>query len=236
MVYKCGSNNYEKLYPPTLWGKGGLLNLVLRLCSLTVTTRDICLEVLITFPFYTQPGSIHVSDLIWMWPKLSHKTGILLLGPTRDNYGIHLQCKVYNTQWGSPSASDPWAKNTGQRATKGTVLTSQSLSPWCDCRRLGSTLASWRWQDINVGNPLWRRALFKPTFITNWLSIHNTVHVMCSDDIADKCICELSQRAWYRVDTLAGPCGRGHGLGPFSLHKKRQVCKRVSHFEVRRGF
>ena len=62
-------------------------------------------------------------------------------------------------QWGSPSASDPRAKNTGQRATKGTVLTSQSLSPWCDCRRLGSTLASWRWQDINVGNPLWRRAL-----------------------------------------------------------------------------
>ena len=51
-------------------------------------------------------------------------------------------------------------QNTGQRATKGTVLTSQSLSPWCDCRRLGSTLASWRWQDINVGNPLWRRALF----------------------------------------------------------------------------
>ena len=62
-------------------------------------------------------------------------------------------------QWGSPSASDPRAKNTGQRATKGTVLTSQRLSPWCDCRRLGSTLASWRWQDINVGNPLRRRAL-----------------------------------------------------------------------------
>ena len=62
-------------------------------------------------------------------------------------------------QWGSPSASDPRAKNTGQRATKGTVLTSQSLFPWCDCRRLGSTLASWRWEDINVGNPLWRRAL-----------------------------------------------------------------------------
>ena len=51
------------------------------------------------------------------------------------------------------------AKNTGQRATKGTVLMSQSLSPWCNCRRLGSTLASWRWQDINVGNPLWRWAL-----------------------------------------------------------------------------
>ena len=62
-------------------------------------------------------------------------------------------------QWGSPSASDPQAKNTGQRATKGTVLTSQSLSPWCNCRRLGGTLASWCWQDINVGNPLWRRAL-----------------------------------------------------------------------------
>ena len=45
----------------------------------------------------------------------------------------------------------------GQRTTKGTVLTSQSWSPWCDCRRLGSTWASWRWQDINVGNPLWRR-------------------------------------------------------------------------------
>ena len=63
-------------------------------------------------------------------------------------------------QWGSPSASDPRAKTTGQRATKGTVLTSRSLSLWCDCRRLGSTLASWRWQGINVGNPLWRRTLF----------------------------------------------------------------------------
>ena len=38
---------------------------------------------------------------------------------------------------------------------------SQSLSPWCDCRRLGSTLGSWRWQDINIGNPLWRWALLK---------------------------------------------------------------------------
>ena len=66
---------------------------------------------------------------------------------------------VLMLKWGSPSASDPRAKNTGQRATKGTVLTSHSLSPWCDCRRLGSTWASWRWQDINVGNPLWRRAL-----------------------------------------------------------------------------
>ena len=60
----------------------------------------------------------------------------------------------FHGKWGLPSASDPRAKNTGQRATKGTVLTSQSLSPWCDCRRLGSTLASWRWQGINVGNPL----------------------------------------------------------------------------------
>ena len=66
---------------------------------------------------------------------------------------------LWLSHWGSPSASDPGVKNTGQRATKGTVLTSQSLSLWCDCRRLGSTLASWRWQDINVGNPLWRRAL-----------------------------------------------------------------------------
>ena len=45
-------------------------------------------------------------------------------------------------------------KSTGQGATKGTVLTSQSLSHLCDCRRLGSTWASWRWQDINVGIPL----------------------------------------------------------------------------------
>ena len=45
------------------------------------------------------------------------------------------------SEWGSPSASDPRAKNMGQRATKGTVLTSQSLSPLCDCRRLG---ARWR--------------------------------------------------------------------------------------------
>ena len=67
----------------------------------------------------------------------------------------------HSQEWGSPSASDPRAKNTGQRATKETVLTSQSLSPWCDCRRLGSTLASWRWQDINVGNSLWRRALLQ---------------------------------------------------------------------------
>ena len=64
-------------------------------------------------------------------------------------------------QWGSPSASDPRAKNRAQRATKGTVPTSQSLSLWCNCRRLGSTLASWRWQDINVGNALWRRTLLQ---------------------------------------------------------------------------
>ena len=55
----------------------------------------------------------------------------------------------------------------GPRATKGTVLTSQSLSPWCDCRRLGSTLGSWRWQDINVGNPLWRRALLAKAVMPN---------------------------------------------------------------------
>ena len=66
---------------------------------------------------------------------------------------------ITSLKWGSPSASDPRAKNTGQRATKGTVLTSQSLSTWCNCRRLGSTWGTWRWQDINVGNPLWWRAL-----------------------------------------------------------------------------
>ena len=53
------------------------------------------------------------------------------------------------------SAGQKYGPTCHQRA----VLTSQSLSPWCDCRRLGSTLVSWCWQDINVGNPLWRRAL-----------------------------------------------------------------------------
>ena len=78
----------------------------------------------------------------------------------KQSHASHCGQVLYRReQWGSPSAWDPRAKNTGQRATKGTVLTSQSLSPWCDCRCLGSTLASWRWQDINVGNPLWRRAL-----------------------------------------------------------------------------
>ena len=81
---------------------------------------------------------------------------------------IRVLFKATSCQWGSPSASDPRAKNTGQRATKGTVLTSQSLSPWCDCRRLGSTWASWRWQDINVGNPLRRRTLL-PAVPFYWL-------------------------------------------------------------------
>ena len=81
----------------------------------------------------------------------------------------HFTTNLY--QWGSPSASDPRAKNTGQRATKGTVLTSQRLSPWCDCHCLGSTLASWRWQDINVGNPLWRRTLLVTYNI--WYLNHN---------------------------------------------------------------
>ena len=76
------------------------------------------------------------------------------VGMTADRMKLTEQTLPPVMQWGSPSASDPRAKNTGQRATKGTVLTSQSLSPWCDCRRLGSTLTSWRWQDINVGNPL----------------------------------------------------------------------------------
>ena len=78
-----------------------------------------------------------------------------------DHLRRWFQTGFTRNQWGSQSASDPRAKNTGQRATKGTVLTSQNLSPWCDCRRLGSALASWRWQDINVGNPLWRQALLE---------------------------------------------------------------------------
>ena len=42
---------------------------------------------------------------------------------------------------------------------KGPCWRHRVLSPWCGCRRLGSTLGSWRWQDINVGNPLWRWTL-----------------------------------------------------------------------------
>ena len=57
-------------------------------------------------------------------------------------------------KWGSPSASDPRAKIRANVPRRGTVLTSQSLSSWYDCRRLGNTLASWRWQDMNIGNPL----------------------------------------------------------------------------------
>ena len=92
-----------------------------------------------------------------------HKLNILV-----HNYSISLcdsDCHLVNiSKWGSPSTSDPWAKNTGQRASKGTVLTSQSLSPWCDFRCLSSMLASWRWQDINVRNPLWRQALLYTYF------------------------------------------------------------------------
>ena len=83
------------------------------------------------------------------------KTNIMVLDKNRTDFSKNSTSVAKNLKkWGLPSASDPRAKNTGQRATKGTVLTSQSLSPWCDGRRLGSTLASWRWQDINVGNPL----------------------------------------------------------------------------------
>ena len=50
---------------------------------------------------------------------------------------IHRQEENGIAQWGSPSASDPRAKNTGQRATIGTVLTSQSLSPLVRLSSLG---------------------------------------------------------------------------------------------------
>ena len=81
---------------------------------------------------------------------INNLTGILCrlreeaTGITCDTEGRFHQVGIKKSdrrmlQWGSPSASDPRAKNTGQRATKGTVLTSQSLSPWCDYRRLGST-------------------------------------------------------------------------------------------------
>ena len=82
--------------------------------------------------------------------------------PDTDTHRLWCRVQAVRTvtlTMGFAVASHPRAKNTGQRATEGTVLTSQSLSPWCDCRRVGSTWASWRWQDINVGNPLRRRAL-----------------------------------------------------------------------------
>ena len=110
--------------------------------------------------------------------------------------------------WGSPSASDPRAKNTGQRATKGTVLMSQRLSPWCDCRRLGSTWASWRWQDINVGNPLWRRALLSTWFVCfgvvpsqslcmvpcqpSDLVLYLTLYITINTQHAHKILCEVT--------------------------------------------
>ena len=92
-------------------------------------------------------------------------------------------------KWGLPSASDPRAKNTGQRATKGTALTSQSLSPWCDCCRLGSTLTSWRWQDINVGNPLWWRTLLSGAI---WQGANYCRSSRCSHESMDFW-CSLTQ-------------------------------------------
>ena len=100
----------------------------------------------------------------------SHQTTVTLLHHVGVYFTLRTTISVFliTQQWGLPSASDPRAKNMGQRATRGTVLTSPSLSPWCDCRRLGSTLASWRWQDINVGNLLWRRALLHYSFYFHW--------------------------------------------------------------------
>ena len=104
-----------------------------------------------------------------LWSILSIPNPSFVKDGLRDIRVAH--CYFESLKWGSPSASDPRAKNTGQRATKGTVLTSQSSSPWCDCRRLCSTLASWRWQDINVGNPLWRRTLTVMEFC-NQIGLH----------------------------------------------------------------
>ena len=86
-----------------------------------------------------------VTDLSSAFNTVDHS--VLLLSLLQKRFGVSDTVLKWLT-CGSPSASDPRAKNTGQRATKGTVLTSQSLSPWCDCRRLGSTWASWRWQGI----------------------------------------------------------------------------------------
>ena len=106
----------------------------------------------------SSPSSVHLSHTLFSPHSFFAEFCSCLFYTHNDkiaeSHKLHRLFGFNVSQWGSPSASDPRAKNTGQRATKGTVLTSQSLLPWCDCRRLGSTLASWRWQDINVGNPL----------------------------------------------------------------------------------
>ena len=52
-----------------------------------------------------------------------------------------------------------WQNGVRRPPPKGPCWRHRVCHLGCDCRRLGSTLASCRWQDTNVGNPLWRRAL-----------------------------------------------------------------------------
>ena len=88
------------------------------------------------------------------------------------------------------------------RATKGTVLTSQSLSPWCDCRRVGSTLASWRWQDINVGNPLWRRALLTEQSIQWYIHRVYRLHTLRPRSLKrDLLFCKQKEANKWEVNT-----------------------------------
>ena len=153
-----------------------VINVLLQVYMIWVTIKSIILPFwpLKVKHYYADPWKSWPWDLMHAYERYSmilsrthtmgvaERKGSFLMWRIRVSVSLAaVTACMEHCKWGLPSASDPRAKNTGQRATKGTVLTSQSLSPWCDCRRLGSTLASWRWQDINVGNPLWRRALLQ---------------------------------------------------------------------------
>ena len=79
-----------------------------------------------------------------------------------------------HVQWGSPSASDPRAKNTGQRATKATVLTSQSLSPCTlraqDSSRLRIQSLQYRSQGP-LGKDYFRTTIFFPANFVTLLAV-----------------------------------------------------------------
>ena len=132
--------------------------------TVNCTFKVSCLRKILTFQYCTIKHIYVIYENFANWftmPCRNHETRGMGFRVHKSYPIIPIANHFTKAQWGSPSASDPRAKNTGKRATKGTVLTPQSLSPWCDCRCLGSTLASWHWQDINVGNPLWLRALLQ---------------------------------------------------------------------------
>ena len=72
---------------------------------------------------------------------------------------------------------------------------------------LGQHLASWRWQDINVGNPLWWRTLFP---VTSWHSTQTSAkhfnlestkqmwaYCMIQPGRQDALACQINKLGWW---------------------------------------